>query len=111
MTKQEFDQIIFDLVAKGIEITMKMDKSNMVYDLNTNMKSHLYLHWDIDNNCCICWGRYGHEAIVYDYKNLLLEVKNCIKDRDFGNPNWLDLLVKEGVLEIVEKVTTTRTFK
>ena len=109
MTKEEFDTLIETLVTKGIEITIKLDESKIVYDLNTEMKSHLYLHYDATENLCRCFGRYENEGIITDYNDLLWEVKSCLHGRDFGNSVWTDLLIEERVLEV--EVITTRTFK
>lgn len=111
MTKEEFDTLIETLVTKGIEITIKLDTGKIVYDLNTAMKSHLYLHYDAKENLCRYFGRYENEGIIADYNDLLWEVKGCLHGRDFGDTVWIDLLIEERVLGVVEEVTTTRKFK
>jgi hypothetical protein len=109
MTKEEFIDMIQQIVHRGIDVTMKMSEGVLMYDLNTEMKSHLMLHYDTNKEQCDFYGRYGTEGTIEDYRGLLWEVKDCLHGQDFGNQAWLDLLVEEGVLEII--TTTTRSFK
>jgi 3-isopropylmalate dehydratase small subunit len=109
MIKEEFDSLIENIVKKDIEVTVKLWNKDVVYDLNTEMKSHLYLRYDAVDKQCIYYGRYDDTGLISDYNNLLRQVKKCLHGRDFGNQAWIDLLVDERVLEV--EVTTTRTFK
>lgn len=109
MTKIEFDAIIEQLLQDGIEITLRWDNGRIIYDLNTGMKSHLYIAWDSVEDAIRCWGRYGHESTVDSFQSLLWKVKGCMHGRDFANAAWIDLLVKHGILKAT--VTTTVTYE
>lgn len=108
MTKSEFDDIIRQLLQSGIQITLRWDNDRIIHDLNTGMKSHLYIAWDESVEAIRCWGRYDHEATVDSFNGLLWEVKNCMHGRDFADAAWIDLLVNNGIL--TRHVTTTVTY-
>lgn len=102
-----FQDMIENLIKEGIEVTIKYDKekSQVYYDLNTGMKSHLHIWYDRSNDSCVYEGRYS-VGMVADYEHLLWCAKNCLHGRDFMNLSWCELLQKEGILK-VNKVTTT----
>lgn len=111
MTTSEFAEIISKLVLSDIEVTIKIIQGKVVHDLNTSMKSHLYLQYDTETQVCKAYGRYDMEDIVYEYRDVLWLVKGCLHGRDFGNRNWIELLVKEGVLKVIEEVKVQRSYK
>jgi hypothetical protein len=95
---ESFDDIIKQLVVAGVQVTLRMHGGRMVYDLNTGMKSHLWVQYDDQLQVINCWGRYDHYAQVDSWSGLLTQVKRCMHGRDFANAAWLDLLVSEGML-------------
>ena len=105
MTKTEFDNLILRLVKARIDITLRWDDTKMIYDLNTGMKSHLYIAWCDEDQAIQCLARYDHEATVDTWESLLLQVKYCMHGRDFANLNWISLLLAEGVMKEVKTVT------
>lgn len=92
MNKQEFNQIIGQVLATGIEITMAMDEETKIiwYNMNTRMKSDLEIAYVGEK--CIFKGRYNHTGIIDSYQELLDEVSNCQYGRDFGDEKWFKVI-------------------
>lgn len=114
MTKEEFDSIIASLVVDhGIQITLRKSFSlsaenvRMLYDLNTGMKSHLYI-WYTDGQAHYS-GRYDTQGTFDDWYELLCAVKGCMYGGNYGDSDWLILLEQEGLL--TKKVTTVVSYE
>ena len=91
-----FQEIISRLLDEKISITLFKEDNVVWYDLNTGMKSHLHI---ADDGEFKYKGRYNKEGKFETFDDLLSIVSGCRYGRDFANANWMDLLVKEEVLE------------
>lgn len=99
-----FDEMIDKLLDNGIEITLKKENGVVWYDLNTGMKSHLWIAKSPNpggDETGITQGRYEHKGSFDTWYDLLWEVRGCMHGRDFMHSAWRDLLVKEGVLKVI----------
>jgi hypothetical protein len=101
-----FQEIISRLLDEKIKITIFKEDGLIWYDLNTGMKSHLYI---ADDGEFKYKGRYDKEGEFETFGELLRIVSGCRHGRDFANEDWMNLLVKE---ELLEKVVETKiTYK
>jgi hypothetical protein len=101
-----FQKIISRLLDEKITITIFKEDGLIWYDLNTGMKSHLYI---ADDGEFKYKGRYDKEGEFETFEDLLSIVSGCRYGRDFANEDWMNLLVKE---ELLEKVVETKiTYK
>jgi len=110
------EELIMLLVANDIEITItKNSKYGIYYDLNTEMKSNAYAVFEPEQ--ILIYTRSSDDPEVISLKQSLDEVvdalceiiKDCLWGRDFGKKEWLDFLVKRGVLE--KEVKTKKTVR
>lgn len=92
----DFNYIIEKLLKQGIEITLFWEHDKFKYNLNTGMKSHLYIFEENGNYCYE--GRYKKTGTFFDLYELYDIVSSCMCGRDFGNQRWIDLLVESGYL-------------
>ena len=109
-----FEEMIDKLLDNDIEITLKKENGVVWYDLNTGMKSHLWISKSPNpggDETAISQGRYEHRGSIDTWSDLLDEVKGCLHGRDFMSADWQDLLVKEGRLTVKTKTTTTITYE
>jgi hypothetical protein len=100
-----FDQIIDRLLDEGIEIKLLKGDGRRWYDLDTGMKSGLWIAQGADG-AHLYRGRYKSGEFS-DYFGLLVQAKQCRCGNDYANPKWIELLVSEGLLTKVTKTTTT----
>lgn len=97
MTHEEFQAIIHRLVLEeGIPITLQVSKGELVHNLHTGMKSHLWIRWL--NNTAYYEARYGDNGTFDNWDELLAIAARCMCSRDYASQPWLDLLCKEGYL-------------
>lgn len=99
----DFVDIIDRLLNEGIEITLKKIDGNVWYDLNTGMKSHLWIA-PATNGEFKFSTRYSEGVEELDINQLLHLARHCLHGRDYMNGNWQRLLEKEGLIE-TETVT------
>ena len=104
MTEIEFNDMLDVLLLNSIQLTMKLIAGERWYDLNTGMKSHLYINFK--NDVCSYQARYSEFGEVEDLQHLLYIAKGCMHGRDFGNGNLLEFMEKQGVLK---STTTSKT--
>ena len=105
MNKEEFDSLIKEVLSKGIQVTLKLEEETLWFNLHTDMKSGLEIAFVSDN--CIYRGRYNEIGSIYSKNDLLLQVKNCLHNNNYGNQFWLDWLVKENILtKTVKNIVT-----
>lgn len=119
-TKMLLMKVIEMFVMKGISITIEKHGEKIIYNLNTEAKSHFYVYIN-EKDDIIGEGRYNHIVELHNgsapceyeeqslYDNILSEVKCCLKGRDYMNSDWLKLLEQERYIE--KKVTQTITYK
>ena len=100
-----FDQIIDRLLDEGIEITIFKKDGLRWYDLHTGMKSGLSIAQNNDG-VYLYEGRYDNGEF-WDYLGLLGLVKGCRCGNNYGNSQWIELLVSEGLLTKVTKDIVT----
>ncbi|NCP98144.1 hypothetical protein GW796_07470 [archaeon] len=100
MNKLEFDEMLVDVLDNEIEITMIKDKSTGIvwYDMNTGMKSPLWISYDGEK--CLFRGRYDNTGEIKNFEDLLVEINNCKYGRDFGNQKWLEVISDYSIILI-----------
>jgi len=87
------------LLDAGGELTIRRDPNSGedYIDLNTGMKSHLYLVWNGEE-----WeahGRYDVEyGIITCEEDLMNAVTDCLYGRSYMHPAWQTLLTQKGIL-------------
>jgi len=97
---------IDDLVEANIPVTIeKSEKLGVYFNLNLEAKSHMYLYsknggWFVDM-------RYDTTIEIESFEDILYAAKTGMFYRDFINCHWAELLVKEGILTVETKTTTT----
>lgn len=91
------EKIIEKLLDAEIEITLTKKDGVVWYNLNTQMKSGLSV--SKQKNEFFYKARYS-EGNFEDYEDVLFLAKECLHGRDFANEKWIDLLKKEGVLQV-----------
>ena len=83
-----------------------MPNEKLVYvDLNTNMKSHIYLY-EYEGSVYADM-RYEQGVKIESLVDLLYCAKDAICGRDFMSYNWQDLLEKEGYIKVETKQVQT----
>lgn len=82
MTKTEFDQMIMEVVTKVTDVEIFSRDGKIWYNMNTQMKSGLYITFDEKDNVCRFEARYS-EGTIEDFDDLVSEVRNCMCGRDF----------------------------
>jgi hypothetical protein len=75
------------LVSEGIDVTIANSSRGVYLDLNTDMKSHLYLYYENSRYVAAC--RYNEEFTVETLGDLHQVILNCYTN--FMNPNWQHL--------------------
>lgn len=100
MCYEQFMILIHTIINEGITVSMWKDvKNEVVYDVHTEAKSHLYLKFT--NQQCAYYGRYD-SGFINTFNDLLFEVKNCLCGRDYINPSWVAVLKKYEMWEEVK---------
>lgn len=86
--------LIKEIVTLGIEVTIKKChqgtcNDRIVYDMDTQAKSHLYLE-PIEDGKWIAHMRYDEFQVLNNptLKDVIDLVKHCMHYRDFVNYNW-----------------------
>lgn len=105
-----FEEIIDKLLDNGIEITLKKQDGVVWYDLNTGMKSHLWITKDedyADGPFAKYQARYDESGTIRGWSDLMWVAKQCKYGYDFINTSWCELLVKEGMLQVITKTTVS----
>ena len=92
MTKTEFQEMLVDLMRKGLHIHMFMEKGLLWFDLNTFMKSHLHVKYNEDLQRAEYRARYDATGVITDWDDLMIVVRECDHGRGFANSAWLDIL-------------------
>jgi hypothetical protein len=91
MTKQEFQQMLVDLMNQGLRIDMFIEQDTLWFDLNTGMKSHLHITYDEADQIAKFRGRYDKQGVITDLDDLLMEVRGCDYGRGFASAQWFDI--------------------
>lgn len=90
MTPQEFDDMLLEVVKSGVGVTMSYNEGTLWYNMNTGMKSDLYIA--LIENVCVAVDRYDHKATIESLEDLVDEVRCCDYGRGFFNEEWKALL-------------------
>ena len=93
-----FEKIIGKILDAGIEIKLTKEDGFLWYNLNTMMKSDLSV--SKHDGKFFYKTRYS-DGNFEDYEDVLFLAKECLCGRDFANEKWIDLLKKEGVLQVI----------
>ena len=92
MTKTEFQEMLVDLMRKGLRINMFMEEGVIWFDLNTGMKSHLHIKYDDARQTAEYRARYDTTGVITDWDDLMIVVRECDHGRGFANSTWFDIL-------------------
>ena len=92
MTKDEFAEMLMEVVKGGVEISMFYHKEGFWFNMNTGMKSHLFVTYDEEKEVCVYEGRYDVTGTIEDLDELLWAVRKCDYGRGFMNGAWVELL-------------------
>lgn len=111
----KFENLLRKILENGVEVTMSLNSQGIiVYDLNVRAKSGMKISLNT-NGEIVCEKRYKDVLLdldsdldlLWDY--LLSEIKDCMCGRDYINPDWLSILLREGFLK--GTVTTVKTYE
>jgi len=86
MKNKLLQEIIEHLLEVGIEITIKRENSITIYDLNTEMKSHIHLVVRGDVVIALC--RYGMEFEIESVEDIVDVAWQAMCGRDFMSEAW-----------------------
>lgn len=92
MTSNEFYKILSDLLNRGLEITLFAEDKVIWHNLNTGMKSHLYIRFEESKQCIVYRARYDETGVITDWEDLMTVVRGCDYGRGFANHVWQDIL-------------------
>ena len=96
------------IIEANIPVTIEKDSKTGIigFNLNSEAKSGMFLYQDPENQNWYISGRYNFKEQVENLGDVMSIFHSFYRMRDFGSKAWLNLLVKEGILE--EKVEITR---
>lgn len=84
-----------NLINAGGEISIKKDFLGDVFlDLNTGMKSHMYLYYE--DGEWIARMRYDYSEPVQSWEEILDLAKECLHGRKYMHAAWKILLTQDG---------------
>lgn len=98
------------IVRAGIPVTMRMGRGDLsgivLYDLNSETKSGMYLYEDNNSNLVVS-GRYDEHDVIYTVEDLCYIFKSRYQSHNYGSQAWLNLcerisLVQKTTKEVVE---------
>lgn len=92
MNRDQFQQILVDLMRQGLQITMFMEGDVVWFDLHTGMKSHLHVCHNDKLQVMEYRARYDQVGTITDMDDLLIVVRGCDYGRGFANSVWLAIL-------------------
>lgn len=96
------------IMRKGIEVKLELLGDRILYDVDTQAKSHLYLEYIPESDTFTGYGRYDMvERGIDSIDSLIMAVKDCMHGRDFVNSTWVDIMVERGFA--TKKVKTIET--
>lgn len=86
--------LLMQLLEEGVEITMMMNANKqVVYNLNSGAKSHMYASVNDDGSLTVHL-RYDETQAVRDFDELLMTANYARHGRDYMNSAWVTLLQK-----------------
>lgn len=91
MTQDQFQEILFLLMQKGLHIDMYKRDGVLWFDLNADMKSHLYVKYNAEKQCMDYEARYSVTGAIADIEGLISVARDCMRGRDYANSVWLDI--------------------
>ncbi|ASV44440.1 hypothetical protein PBI_SCTP2_425 [Salicola phage SCTP-2] len=99
------------VIGNGIDPKLSYSNTHgFVLDLDFGTKAYVYimLHDEgSDENGVITVDRYGSKEYVKNLEDLLELFKDNFSSKEFGNKDWIDLCIANGVMEKhVEEVVT-----
>jgi hypothetical protein len=92
MTKTEFYNVLEEVMALGVDITLSANATEIWANLNTEMKSDCTLVFK--DNVVYANKRYGSQLYVDNITlaDIIEEVRDCVWGRDFGNATWFKII-------------------
>ena len=94
-----FQEMIEELVHRGIEVTLMKVNEHIWYNLNTGMKSHLWIRPG-SFGVNFYEARYDESGTFTDLDELFQIAKNCMHGRDYLHHGWQKVLVEEGLITV-----------
>lgn len=95
-TIENFNKLLEKIVRAGVDVEMTMLNDRIVYNLNTDMKSHLFVWFNVDESRAEYSSRYD-DGYIDNEGDLLSIVDSCQAGRDYGNPRWFEILYKNSL--------------
>jgi hypothetical protein len=107
MTQLCFPQLIYDLINNGIPVKIFKDKDNRVmFNLQTQTKSELFLHLDTNGTTFTGYGRYNAiHPHIETIDDVCCAVHDCMHGRDYISDPWKKVLLDRNYIQ--ETVTRT----
>ena len=96
-TNALLDELIDIALLNNIEIRIVKHNGMLAFDLDTRAKSQLIVRAVAED--LVVYGRYEYVSSACTLRDVLLEIKNAMHGRDYLNPNWIKVLVDNGVLK------------
>ena len=106
----DFVDVIYYLLSEGIDITLKKIDGNVWYDLNTGMKSKLWIAPTTNGEFKFST-RYSEGVEELSIRHLLYLARHCLHGRDYMSSAWRNLLIKEGLIEVETETVTKVVLK
>ncbi len=102
----DFVDILDALLDEGIEVTIRKKDGLVWYDMNVNAKSHLWISPTINNEIKYHM-RYRDGTTSSTLTSVLDLARQSRYGRDYMSQQWLDVLVRHGLLRkhVTEMVT------
>lgn len=102
----DFVDILDVLLDEGIEVTLRKKDGMVWHDMNVGAKSHLWISPTINDEIKYHM-RYKDGTTSSTLTSVLDLARQSRCGRDFMSQNWLDVLVRYGLLRkhVVETVT------
>lgn len=104
-----FQEMIEELAMRSIEITIMKVNEYIWYNLNTGMKSHLWIRSD-NSGSKYYEARYNKSGCFNDLDELYQIAKECLCGRDYLHHAWQKILVEEGLISVQYNTTRSVSF-
>ncbi len=98
----QIDDLIQTIIDHGVRVSVYKRDDKVVFDLNTEAKSHLHLV--NDGNKWYAETRYNNPSEIFDFNSVLCEVYGCMYGRPYISDTWRRILAEyefdiEGQIE------------
>ena len=101
---EDFNALIYKMMEKDVNVSLLLIGDDIWYDLNTGMKSILYITPHEDNTIRYA-DRYNSGVVGTTWPAILMLAKQCLYGRDYMHSAWQAILIEEGLIKLE---TTTK---